>query len=293
MSAWILALRPKTLTAAFAPVLVASLIAYKQFPQDFEWIYSFLALMTAVFVQIATNFSNDALDFIKGADTETRIGPQRVTQSGLISAKNVLRAAYLCFFLSFLCALPLILKGGTLILVLGIVSLVTGYAYTGGPFPLAYKGLGDLFVFLFFGWVASLGLYYVQTMSLTQEIWIAASQVGLLCTVLIVVNNLRDIDGDRKVNKKTLAVRLGKKFSKLEIYTLYILNYLLHFYWLAAGYIWSFLLPLLAAPLAILVCYKIAKTEPSPIYNQYLAQTAAVHMLFSLLLSIGFYLDGN
>lgn len=287
---WLLAFRPKTLTAAVVPVFVGTaLLAVSSAP--IRWWITFCALAGALFIQIGTNLINDALDFKKGADTEERLGPKRVTQSGLLSAEQVLRMGYASFALAFLFGIPLVMHGGWVIVAIGLISLFCGYAYTGGPFPLAYRGMGDLFVILFFGLVAVGGVYYLHTGAFHLDAAVAGLQVGFLCTVLIAINNLRDIDGDRKVNKKTLAVRFGKGFVRLEILVLSFLPFLLSFYWWRRGYFWPAVLPFLILPMAGRLVRAVMTEEPGEIYNEFLAQAAKVHVFFGILFSLGFFMQ--
>lgn len=286
MRAWLLATRPKTLTTALIPIWVGTALAYATH-EVIRWELSLFAFLSAVFIQIGTNFINDAMDFKKGADTQERIGPQRVTQSGLISARGVLLGGLICFTLATLLAIPLVLAGGWPIVVIGVLSLFAGYAYTGGPFPLAYLGLGDLFVVVFFGWVAVSGVYYLNTGVLDPPVWVAGSQVGFLATVLIAINNFRDHLTDQKANKKTLAVRFGPRFARFEIALLCLIPFVMGTFWYDRGLKWASFLPLLMLPIALLLIQKIRRTEPSPIYNNYLAQGALLHLGFGALLSLG------
>jgi 1,4-dihydroxy-2-naphthoate octaprenyltransferase len=289
LSAWFLAIRPKTLTAAVVPVVVGTALAFGVHG-SVQLGLSFLALISALLIQIGTNFINDSLDFKKGADTAERIGPERATQSGRLRANQVLGGGLLCFFLAAALALPLVYSGGWPIFAIGVFSLVAGYAYTGGPFPLAYRGFGDLFVLVFFGWVAISGVYYLNTGVFELNALIAGSQIGLLATVLIAINNLRDNMTDRKANKRTLAVRWGVKFAKIEITMLCLAPFLGAFFWFQQGLRWAAFLPLLVFPLALALVEKVRATEPSAIYNRFLAQGALLHLGFGAFLSLGFIL---
>ncbi|MCB0385804.1 MAG: 1,4-dihydroxy-2-naphthoate polyprenyltransferase [Bdellovibrionales bacterium] len=286
---WLMAFRPKTLTAAVVPVLVGTALAFRVAGETNLWM-SLWAVLGALFIQVGTNLFNDALDFKKGADTAERLGPQRVTQSGLISAKGVMWAGALSFGLAVLCGIPLVIEGGWVIVGIGLVSLFFGYAYTGGPFPLAYKGLGDIFVILFFGWVAVGGVYFLHTGRFDQEVWVAGSQVGLLATVLIAINNLRDVHQDQKVNKKTLAVRFGVGFARAEITLLLLASFILSGYWLIKGHWAAAFLPLVVAPLAWGVVKGVQQNEPGPVFNSFLARAGLIHLLFGLQLSLGLFL---
>lgn len=216
-SPWILAIRPKTLPAAAAPVLVGVALAVNL--GGFQALPALAALAGALLIQIATNLANDYFDFMKGADTEERVGPVRVTQAGLISPGAVRAAMLLTLLAALLVGVYLVRVAGAPILVVGLVSLICAVAYTGGPFPLAYHGLGDVFVFVFFGLVAVSGTVYVQMLEwLPQAVW-AGAGVGAVSTSLLVVNNLRDIETDRRAGKRTLAVRLGVTGTQMQ-YTL-------------------------------------------------------------------------
>lgn len=284
---WVLAARPKTLTAAIAPILVATAMASALHHTVIWWV-TVLALLASLLIQIGTNLVNDAVDFKKGADTEKRIGPQRVTQSGVFTSQQVMRMASLVFGLAVVCGIPLVVRGGLPILVVGIVSVLMGYAYTAGPFPLAYKGLGDLFVILFFGLVAVGGVYFLHTGVFSTPVIVAGLQVGFHCTVMIAINNLRDVHGDVVVGKRTLPVRFGKTFARWEIALLCGAPFLMGLYWAQAGFLWAFILPWLALPLAIFIPKFIFETEPSPAYNRCLGKAAALHLLFGILLTVGF-----
>ncbi|MEK6554897.1 MAG: 1,4-dihydroxy-2-naphthoate octaprenyltransferase, partial [Bdellovibrionota bacterium] len=230
-------------------------------------------------------------DFHKGADTEHRVGPKRVTQSGLLKPRMVMVGGVFFLFLALLCGIPLVIQGGWPIVIIGAVSLFLAYSYTGGIFPLAYLGLGDLFVLLFFGVIAVVGLYYLHTEEWSLDALVAGLQVGLLATVLIAVNNLRDIHQDKLVNKKTLAVRFGVGFVRFEIALLIATAFALNIYWFRYGNsLVATLLPLLTLPLAYIVISKVRRLEPSQAMNQVLAQSAALHIGFGALLSLGLFL---
>lgn len=292
MKAWLLAARPKTLAAAVVPIIVGTALA-KALSGNYElWIVSF-TMMSALCIQVATNIFNDAIDFKKGSDRSDRLGPLRVTQSGMVSSRNAFLMGLFFSVMAIIFGIPLVYIGGWPIVIIGLVSLFFAYGYTGGPLPLAYKGLGDLFVLIFFGFVAVAGVYYLQTMSLSVGAMVAGLQIGLLCTVLIAINNLRDIEQDRISNKKTLAVRMGKTFVRYEILVLYVTTYLINIYWAYNDFILAALLSLLSLPLALSIINKVFKTEPSMAYNNLLAQSAKTHLLFGLGLSFGFLAQGS
>ncbi len=290
LKALLLTARPKTLSAAIVPVLVATALVNSEGRPIFLTL-SLCAALSAIFIQIGTNFINDALDFIKGADTETRLGDARAAQSGWFSARSVLYMGFAFLFAALLLGVPLVVIGGWPILCIGLVSLVMGYAYTGGPWPLAYVGLGDLFVILFFGLVAVGGVYYLQTGHYGISAFVAGLQIGLLATVLIAINNLRDLDQDRAIGKRTLAVRLGPRLGRIEVLLLFALAFLLGSYWLVLGHLLAALLPLLLLPLVWKIAIALLHSEASREYNRLLARAAFVHMLFGALLSIGLFIQ--
>ncbi|ASD64896.1 1,4-dihydroxy-2-naphthoate octaprenyltransferase [Bdellovibrio bacteriovorus] len=283
----LLAFRPKTLTAALVPC-VAGTALVKAIGLSWDGWVLFYALMASFLIQIGTNLVNDAVDFKKGADTEKRIGPQRITQAGILTANQVMLLGSLCFALAVLCGVPLVLKGGWVIVAIGVASVLMGYSYTAGPFPLAYLGLGDLFVIIFFGLLAVTGIVFLNTGEWLTEAFVLGLQIGLHATVLIAINNLRDHGGDRLVNKKTLAVRFGVQFSRWEIAALAFLPFVLNLYWWFEGYKIAAIVSMFALPLAVKITKNVFATEPSPAYNKFLGQAAGLHLLFGLLIAIGF-----
>lgn len=287
--AWFLASRPKTLTASLVPVLTGTALAFHKIG-GVQWIFSLYALLVALFIQIGTNLVNDALDFKKGADNKDRLGPKRVTQSGLLSMKAVMRGGILCFAVSMLFAIPLIFKGGIPLLCILLLSLLCGYLYTGGPYPLAYHGLGDFFVLVFFGFVATGAVDYIQTGSVGLTTLLAGGQVGLLSCVMIAINNLRDIKSDLSAGKLTLAARFGIRFGRLEITLLILLPFALNLLWLLAGSPQTAVYPLFLFPTALFLIRNIWNHDPSPVYNYFLGLAALLHFLFGLLLSLGLFL---
>ncbi len=289
LTAWILAFRPKTLTAALIPIVVGSALA-SQHPHGWQLWVSVCALLSALFIQIATNLFNDAIDFKKGADNANRLGPKRVTQSGMIESRQVMWAGFFCLLLALGFGLPLVVRGGWPIIGIGVVSLALAYAYTGGPFPLAYRGLGDLFVFVFFGLIAVSGVVYLQVGEWTLESFVAGAQVGLLSTVLIAINNYRDFEEDRKVGKLTLAARFGGRFAQAEILLLLAVSYMLGLFWWTKSFEAAAWMPLLSLPVAAEVARGVIRLPPSQALNRYLARAAGTQLLFGGLLSLGFLL---
>jgi 1,4-dihydroxy-2-naphthoate octaprenyltransferase len=288
MKSWILALRPKTMTAALVPVIVATALV-KAHGLPVIWWISICAAASACFIQIGTNLVNDALDFHKGADTSERIGPQRVTQSGLLTSKQVMIGAGICFLAATALGVPLVMHGGWPIVVIGLVSIALAYGYTGGPYPLAYKGLGELFVVLFFGLVAVGGTFYLHAGFVDIDSLIAGLQVGFLATVLIAINNMRDAPQDKGVDKRTLAVRFGLNFARIEIAVFVISPFLLGFYWAHAHFA-AAVFPFLAFPLARRVLQGVTTNEPSSLFNKFLALAAGLQMVFGLGLAVGLWL---
>lgn len=214
-----MAARPKTLTAAIAPVVVGSGLAAHD--GVFTILPAAAALLGAILIQIGTNFANDYYDFVRGGDTEDRIGPTRVTQAGIIEPGAVKRAMFIVLGAAMLVGVYLVAVAGWPIVVIGLASVVCAVAYTGGPFPLAYHGLGDVFVFLFFGLIAVGGTYFVQAHTWPPDALLAGTGLGALSTTILVVNNLRDIDTDRRAGKRTLAVRLGVGGTRAELVALF------------------------------------------------------------------------
>ncbi|MBI4212584.1 MAG: 1,4-dihydroxy-2-naphthoate polyprenyltransferase [Deltaproteobacteria bacterium] len=287
---WILAIRPKTLTAAIAPVMVGSALAWKASSTVFSWWIALITLVGAIFIQIGTNLFNDVLDYEKGTDTAERLGPKRVVQSGLLSPCAVRRAAYLSFVMALGFGIPLVAVGGWPIVAIGMLSLLCGYAYTGGPFSLSYTGTAEIFVILFFGVIAVSGTFFLQTKSISPDAILAGLQVGLLATLLLAINNARDRQGDAKSKKKTLAVRFGQRFATCEVIFLCLMPFMLTLFFLK-NHTQAALFPWLASPLAGIIVYKTVILPPGRKYNDLLGKAAGLHLLFSLLLSIGFIWD--
>ncbi|HXI14445.1 MAG TPA: 1,4-dihydroxy-2-naphthoate polyprenyltransferase [Thermoanaerobaculia bacterium] len=284
MRNWILAVRPKTLTAAVIPVIVGTSLAAGSHTIVWKWFV--LALLGALFIQIGTNLINDVADFRKGTDTAERLGPLRVTQAGLLTETQVVRGAIVAFSAAVLCGIPLVLHGGAPLFVIGVTSLAAGYAYTAGPWPLAYHGWGDFFVIVFFGVVAVSGSYFLQTKSIDTGSILAGVSVGCLAAVLIAINNLRDRDGDLASDKKTLAVRFGSRFARVEITTLALAPFAIGSWWLQSGYPLPFYLPLLALPLAWAII-RSAHRDAGSALNTTLGKAAALHALHGILFSLG------
>jgi len=258
---WIAAARPRTLPAAVAPVVVGSALAAHD--GRFDGLAALLCLGFALLIQIGTNFANDYYDFINGADTAARVGPRRAVAAGLVAPAVMRRAMIGVFAAAFAVGLGLIAWGGPWLLAIGVASIVCGIAYTGGPFPLGYRGLGDLFVFLFFGLVAVGTTYYVQTGRLTVAAVLAAVPIGLLAANILVVNNYRDVDTDAAAGKRTLVVRFGRGFARAQFAAALGVALATPLVFWLRGYRPYCLLPLVLTPLAI-SHYRRLRANPPP-----------------------------
>ena len=285
---WLTAARPATLPAAVAPVLVGTAVAAAD--DEFRLLVFAATLSAALLIQIGANLANDLFDFERGADTADRLGPPRVTQSGLISPQRVRLGTIVIFGIAMAIGLYLVYVGGWPILVIGALSIVAGVVYTGGPWPLGYHGLGDAMVFVFFGMVAVVGTYYLQAETVSGAVVVAAVPVGLLVTAILVVNNLRDIETDRRAGKLTLAVRLGEWATRLQ-YTLLVLGP----YVCAVALLlvdvgpWA-LLSWLTLPIALLLSRTVLLGARGRELNAVLRQTAQLHFAFGALFALGLLL---
>ena len=286
LQVWFLACRPKTLSVSLSPVLVGTAIAWHDSARVL-WLPLLAAIFAAALIQIGTNLFNDVGDFLRGTDTPDRLGPKRATAEGWLSAGRVKAGAWLAFALAFLCGIYLVWHGGWPIVVIGLASLAAGWAYTGGPAPIAYRPLGEIFVWVFFGLVAVGGSYYLQTLSLTPTALIAAGLVGLHAAAVITVNNYRDLDGDARNGKNTLAVKLGRPATRriyaAEMLAPYALLPML------AGSLGGFAaLPIFSLPLALKLVGRFNRAAPGPVFNQILAATAGLQLAYALLLTLAF-----
>lgn len=287
---WLMAARPKTLPVGLAPVLVGTALAGTG--GTFHPLRFVAALLGALFIQVGANLSNDYSDARRGADTEDRLGPVRVTAGGLVPPRQVLIATYVTFGLALLCGIYLIAVAGWELLLVGAASIVAGVLYTGGPRPYGYEGLGELFVFLFFGIVAVAGSYFVQTGHLVWEAFALAVPVGLLASAVLVVNNVRDIDTDRRTGKRTLAVRLGRTRTRAlfaaMVYGAYLLTPVT---WLFGPLEAWVLLPVLSLPLAAPLVRTVRNHVDGPSLNEALAGTGRLELVVCVLLSAGLLLS--
>ncbi|KIC76271.1 1,4-dihydroxy-2-naphthoate octaprenyltransferase [Neochlamydia sp. TUME1] len=284
------AARPKTLILVVVPIFVGTLLALN-YTSYFKGIAFASALLAGLFIQVAVNLINDALDFKKGADNAARLGPERATQKGWLSFHEVLYGGYFCLALAFILGMPMIMQGGILFLILLIVASLLAYGYTGGPFPLAYYGLGEFFVILFFGIIGTQAGFYLQAGKASEKAFLAGLQIGLLAAAVNAINNLRDIESDEKAKKITIAVKFGKTFARLEITLLILLPYFLSLLWSDLGFYKAGLLPFVTLPLGFTLIRCIWFYEPSKIYNTFLGVAALLNLLFGACLSLGFWLQ--
>jgi 1,4-dihydroxy-2-naphthoate octaprenyltransferase len=283
---WLMAARVRTLPASIAPVLVGTSLAVQRGvfrPGAFA-----AALLGSILIQVGTNLANDYSDARRGADAEDRVGPVRVTAGGLVPPRQVLIATYVTFGLAVLCGLYLVFVAGIELLIVGIASIAAGVLYTGGPKPYGYEGLGEVFVFLFFGVVAVAGSAFAQLESWPWQAFVLAVPVGLLAAAILVVNNVRDMDSDRRAGKRTLAVRLGRERGRLiyalMVYGAYVVAPLP---WLAGSLSPWLLAPWLTLPLALRLVRTAREHADGPTLNEVLAQTGMLQLAFCLLLSAG------
>jgi 1,4-dihydroxy-2-naphthoate polyprenyltransferase len=288
---WVMAARVRTLPAAVAPVLVGTSLALGA--GVFHPLAFVAALLGAVFIQVGTNLSNDYSDARRGADTEDRLGPVRVTAGGLVPPSQVLVATYATFGLAVLCGVYLVAVAGPELIAVGAASILAGVLYTGGPRPYGYEGLGEVFVFLFFGVVAVTGSYFVQVQELPWQAFGCAVPVGLLASAILVVNNVRDIDTDRRAGKRTLAVRLGRERTR-ALYTAMVAGA-----FASAPALWALgmspwlLLGWAAIPLAAQVVKTVRTRVDGPALNGALARTGMLQLLFCLLFAAGILASGG
>ncbi len=284
-SAWWLAIRPATLTASAAPVLVGAGAAWAE--GKFALGPALAALLGASLLQVGANFANDVFDFERGADTADRLGPQRATQQGWVTAEQMKRAMWLAFAGATAVGLYLTYVAGWPVLALGLLSIAAAYLYTGGPKPYGYLGLGDLAVFLFFGFGAVAGTYYVQAHTVSQLALVASIPIGALATAILVVNNLRDIETDARAGKHTLAVRLGDRPTRTYYFALLAVAYLVPvgLWWRGLSSAWV-LIAWLSLPLALQLARRL-RHERGLALNGCLVLTARLEVVFGVLFALG------
>ena len=284
---WLSAARPKTLAAAVVPVLVGASIAW--YNQLFRADTTAVAFFCAFVIQIGTNFANDYFDFIKGADTDERLGFERATAAGLIKPETMRNATIFTMLTAFVAGLYLVWIGGWIVLAIGLASLLFGVLYTGGPYPLGYNGLGDIFVFIFFGFVAVMGTYYVNALQWSALSAWASIPIGALCVNILVVNNLRDVDQDRIANKRTLGVLFGEQALRVEYVSMLLISYIspaVIFFFHPVSY-WIFL-PMLSLPEAFRLNRLVWNNKDKRTLNNTLGHTARLMFIFGFLFSAGF-----
>jgi 1,4-dihydroxy-2-naphthoate octaprenyltransferase len=290
LDVWIKASRPRTLPAALAPVAVGTCLAAGP-ANTFKPLVLLATIVGALFIQIGTNLSNDYSDARRGADTDERLGPVRVTAGGLVPPSYVLYATWVAFGIAALAGVYLVIEAGWELLLIGVASIIAGVLYTGGPRPYGYAGLGEVFVFLFFGVVAVTGSYFVQTTEFSWEAVALSVPVGLLACAVLMVNNTRDMDTDRRAGKNTLAVRLGReRMRTVYSVTLLISFVLVPLIWLATGLTPWINLALLALPLAPPLARTVRQRTDGAALNRALGDTARLELVFCALLSVGLLL---
>jgi len=283
---WLMAARPRTLPTGAAPVLVGTALAATA--DTFHVLRFVAALLGALLIQVGANLSNDYSDARRGADTEDRLGPVRVTAGGLVPPRQVLVATYVAFGLAVLCGVYLIATAGWELLLIGVASILAGVLYTGGPRPYGYEGLGEVFVFLFFGVAAVAGSYFAQAEAWAWEAFVLSVPVGLLAAALLVVNNVRDMDTDRRAGKRTLAVRLGRARTRVLYATMVLLAFPLALIpWVFGDLDAWVLLCWLVLPIAAKLIGTVREHTDGPTLNKALAGTAMMELLFCVLLAAG------
>lgn len=285
LQVWISAARPRTLPAAIAPVIVGTALAWRDGSCD--WAAAGLCLGFALLVQIGTNFANDYYDFIHGADTVARVGPQRAVAAGLVAAATMRLAMWLTFAAAFALGLGLIAWGGPWLLAIGIASIACGIAYTGGPWPLGYNGLGDVFVFIFFGLVAVGATYFVQTKTITAEVILVAVPIGLLAANILLVNNYRDAETDATAGKRTLVVRFGRDAARLQHALSLMVAFAVPIVFAARDRNAWELLPLLATPIAWRHVRRLRGAATPGELIRLLGDTGKLLALYAVLFSAG------
>ncbi|MEN8221669.1 MAG: 1,4-dihydroxy-2-naphthoate polyprenyltransferase [Acidobacteriota bacterium] len=286
MKNWILAIRPKTLPAAAGPVLIGFALAYREGLHHFP--SALLAVIVALLIQAGTNMVNDYADFKKGADTESRVGPVRVTQAGLISPDEMKAGMGVVLLLIVIFSVPLVFRGGVPILIIGVLSIISGILYTAGPFPLGYNGLGDIFVLIFFGPVATAGTYYVQTLELSLNSVLAGLGPGLLSMAILSINNLRDYENDKAAGKRTLVVIFGRSFGKAEyLVSIVIATFVPVIIFLAGERMNYSIMVYLLLIMSIKPIKIILKDGKGVVMNEMLGFTGRVLLAYSLIFAIG------
>jgi 1,4-dihydroxy-2-naphthoate octaprenyltransferase len=287
---WLMAARPRTLPAGIAPVLVGTSLA--GFEHVFHPLRFAAALLGSIFIQVGANLSNDYSDARRGADSDDRLGPVRVTAGGLVPPRQVLAATYVSFGIAVLIGIYLIVVAGWLLLAIGAASILAGVLYTGGPRPYGYEGLGEVFVFLFFGVVAVAGSYFVQLKHVSWEAFALSVPVGLIAVAILIVNNVRDIDSDRRAGKQTIAVRIGRERTRSFYAVTLALAFVLTLVTWILGPLHAWVaLPWLTLPLAVRLVRTVGSRTDGAALNGALAGTGQLQLLFCVLLSAGLLLS--
>lgn len=287
--AWMTTTRPKTLPIWIAPVFVGSLTTSLPLKQ-IHWNFIFWGICISVFLQLGVHCINDVIDVLRGADSEERLGPRRGVHSKILNPAQVYFTGLVCFVCVLLCGIPLHEKTGGFIFFILLLSVICGYCYTGGPWPLSYIGIADLFVLIFFGWISPLMTAYLQIGSIDYFPFLAGTQTGLLSIIPLLIGNLRDYEGDAKANKKTLIVRFGQTFGRLELVLISFIPYLMTFLWFPSQHIGAVFFPWVTFPIALYLVKNVWTHEPSAEYNRFLAIGAALPLLFGLTLIVGYHL---
>ena len=287
-SSWIYAARPKTLVASFLPVVSSIIIIPNSIQINFSiFIYT---VLSALFIQIGTNYINDLYDFLKGADNKFRVGPKRMIQSGLISLDLMKKGILVSFFIAFLFGIPLVIKGGWIIVCIGLSAFLFGYLYTATSFSLAYNGLADFFVLFYFGIIAVCGSFYLQTGEFSQIALLIGISMGCLNLLLLIVNNMRDYHNDNRVNKTTLVVKFGLVFGKLQAVLMFVISYICIYF---VGYylenMFIFFSSLLNFPLSIIILYDLLYKKDLQL-NETLLKVSLYLIFHTMLLAVGFWL---
>ncbi len=282
---WLLAARPKTLPAAFMPVAVGTGLTVGQ--GTFRPLPAFVALLCALLLQIGSNMANDLFDHLSGADTKDRKGPMRVVAAGLVTPVQMKVALGIIFGVTLILGLYLIDIGGIPILIIGLLSIMAAIAYTGGPYPLGYYGWGDITAFVFFGFIGTMGTYYVQALQITWGSFLASIPVGALITNILIVNNYRDFETDRRAGKHTTVVLFGRRFARIQYFTLLIIAYIVPIlFWFFLGTSAWILLPFCSFPLAVRLIAMMNTLQGREL-NLALEQSAKLTGIFGILFSIG------
>lgn len=286
LQAWVMAIRPRTLPIPSIQVLTGTALAYSV-SGYIDLVLALCTLMVAVFITIGTNLINDVYDLEKGSDSHNKVGFTKVIREGFLSKEQVYAGGMIAFALAVFFAVPLMLSAGWFMLPIVVLSVICGYCYTGGPYPISYLGFSELFILIFYGFVCVVSAFYVQTGFVEESVVLASAQMGLLAILPNALNNFRDMFEDARVNKLTLAVRFGRYFAKREIAMLTFLPFVLNLLWFPFGYPMAASLPLLLIPLAFLFVRSVWITEPGPIFNRYFKLSVLVHFLFGFMLVLG------